>query len=642
MAYAALLQHRKTIINNLNFHCGKASKLDENTNIFEVSNRKDTIEKLCLELQDVIQQCQNHKHYIHVDAEESENLQVLDKALVTISHVQSLIARDDSFNHTRANRTIFEVPVTATKPEIKLPNINVPKFSGEYEDWLTFHDYFNTVIHSNDSLNNLQKLHYLRHYLTEKPLRLISHLPITSLNYVPAWNLLTKRYHNTRVLVNYHLRRIRNQPKLTSEDSGALKQLIDVTNESLAAIKALKIDTDSWDPWVIFEIVEKLDCETRKGWEHHLNGSTKVPSLTQLNDYLEIRFRILEEIQPNQEPNHSTIKNRDMKPKVSHAAATKSNACHKCTEDHWIYFCPEFHNMSICERQRYVVENALCTNCLNNNHTYDECKSRYSCRICQEKHNTLLHVNQISVISNVDQSNTSSNPFETNASAEFSHNTFTTKGALLATALVSVKSSNGQNFTLKALIDQGSQTTFVTNRVRHLLNLPVTAVEIPIMGIGNNIAEKITQSTSFNIQSLVNPDFSLNIEALAMTTISKVRPPERARLSDWKHLNGIKLADPTCCTPGKIDILLGAEVFSQIILPGLRRGPANSPIAQNTELGWIISGPVTESKPIGVPLEVNHSCIGISNELKIRGNFCYHSHQKQRRSFCRSTTYDHR
>ncbi|XP_046963315.1 uncharacterized protein LOC124532456 [Vanessa cardui] len=54
--------------------------------------------------------------------------------------------------------------------------------------------------------------------------------------------------------------------------------------------------------------------------------------------------------------------------------------------------------------------------------------------------------------------------------------------------------------------------------------------------------------------------------------------------------------------PNKIDLLLGAEVYCQIITEGLMRGPPGTPIAQNTRLGWILSGQASCDR------ETNTSC----------------------------------
>jgi len=57
-------------------------------------------------------------------------------------------------------------------------------------------------------------------------------------------------------------------------------------------------------------------------------------------------------------------------------------------------------------------------------------------------------------------------------------------------------------------------------------------------------------------------------------------------------LEGLQLADPSFSKPGPIDIILGADVYGQLIEEGVIKGPINSPIAQKTKFGWIISGPI--------------------------------------------------
>lgn len=41
-----------------------------------------------------------------------------------------------------------------------------------------------------------------------------------------------------------------------------------------------------------------------------------------------------------------------------------------------------------------------------------------------------------------------------------------------------------------------------------------------------------------------------------------------------------------------MELLLGAEVYSSLALPDLRRGSSTEPIAQQTRLGWVLLGPV--------------------------------------------------
>ena len=52
---------------------------------------------------------------------------------------------------------------------------------------------------------------------------------------------------------------------------------------------------------------------------------------------------------------------------------------------------------------------------------------------------------------------------------------------------------------------------------------------------------------------------------------------------NWRHLSNITLA-------GKIDILLGVEVFVAVLLDGRRPRPPGSPVTFETKLGWVLAG----------------------------------------------------
>ena len=58
----------------------------------------------------------------------------------------------------------------------------------------------------------------------------------------------------------------------------------------------------------------------------------------------------------------------------------------------------------------------------------------------------------------------------------------------------------------------------------------------------------------------------------------------------WTHLVGLPLADPGFGEPQRVDILLGVEVFVDILRHGRRTGPTGSPVASETDFGWVLCG----------------------------------------------------
>ena len=76
---------------------------------------------------------------------------------------------------------------------LKLPKITLPTFSGKYSEWTPFFDLFRNTVDCNRSLNDIQKLQYLKTSLKDQPARLLSHLPTTSANYDVALRILKER-----------------------------------------------------------------------------------------------------------------------------------------------------------------------------------------------------------------------------------------------------------------------------------------------------------------------------------------------------------------------------------------------------------------------------------------------------------------
>ena len=59
--------------------------------------------------------------------------------------------------------------------------------------------------------------------------------------------------------------------------------------------------------------------------------------------------------------------------------------------------------------------------------------------------------------------------------------------------------------------------------------------------------------------------------------------------------------------PSEIDILLGADIFPEILLDGLVKGPSGTPMAQRTILEWIISGPIDKFNISKSPITAAHT-----------------------------------
>lgn len=66
---------------------------------------------------------------------------------------------------------------------------------------------------------------------------------------------------------------------------------------------------------------------------------------------------------------------------------------------------------------------------------------------------------------------------------------------------------------------------------------------------------------------------------------------------EWSRLEDIDLADSGFGCSGKLDMLLGIDVFVEAILHGWWSGPTGTPIAFETLFGWVLPGTTKSFSP---------------------------------------------
>ena len=65
----------------------------------------------------------------------------------------------------------------------RLPKLTLPTFEGDPLEWQTFWDSFDSAVHSNNVLSDVQRLNYLHTHLGGEASRAIAGFPLTSANY---------------------------------------------------------------------------------------------------------------------------------------------------------------------------------------------------------------------------------------------------------------------------------------------------------------------------------------------------------------------------------------------------------------------------------------------------------------------------
>lgn len=471
---------------------------------------------------------------------------------------------------------------------VKLPPLQINTFSGDKIEWPEFKITCESTFA--ELRNKTHRFKCLKSYLSGEPHRMVRHLHANEHSYDEAWSILSKRYDDERAIINAHLQKFIDLPFLVTETSEDLKLMLNTTNECIAALKSFKIATDSWDSILIFLLSQRLDATSIKHWEEKIQGSKIVPKLSTFLEYLEIRINILE-ITSSQRKVLPVDNSASRKQKVLINNTVTPKKCTICQEDHFAYVCAQLLSKPDNEKFSFIEGKGLCTNCFHA-HKVADCTSRFSCKICNSRHNSVLHAaaRVFTIITEESQVDGPIEPEEEQAMEMAQcHSVQTRKRGLviLATALVKVEFQN-RCMLVKALIDQGSTTNLIPKNVCRTLDLHETNTAVPITGVCGQVSYNVTKQTLFTVRSLTNDKYTINVNALVVPRITTLN--SASIKTEWNHLHGLQLADPQMHGTNRIDLLLGASTFTRIICDGLIKGKIGQPMAQSTELSWIISG----------------------------------------------------
>jgi len=369
-----------------------------------------------------------------------------------------------------------------------------------------------------------------------------------------------------------------------------------------------------WDDLIVFSMVDKLDPDTRREWAITLKG-VNPPTYKELRDFLQVHIRGLNATAasvPAKSKHNQLNHGGDRRQASSHHSSISDGTCPVCSAAHLIHQCPEFRAMSTNDRVAAVRKASLCVNCFKSDHWTKNCKSKFSCKQCNKRHNTLLHFQRNQPSSHQPTSQeASTSEIEQGRSMQSYHCSFS--HVLLKTALVNVQDQSGQIRTLRVLLDDGSQGSFITELCAKSLGLKPKTTDVIIKGISSAPLYSAKGQVTIQLSSLVN-NSTVIVEALIVPKVTGVLPSSPCNPQAWSHITGLQLADPTFNKPGKIEMLLGSDVLFSILTEGFRGGSKSSPLAQNTIFGWVLCGPISQAKQRVI--QVNHADVQISSVLR--------------------------
>ncbi|KAI8126852.1 Retrovirus-related Pol polyprotein from transposon 17.6 [Lucilia cuprina] len=446
-------------------------------------------------------------------------------------------------------------------PNISLPPCDTDIFYGDNVSWPSLRDMFSALYRNNPRLSPVEKLYHLLKKTQNE-----------------ARDIVLK-WHGTILLRDT---KTRNLDPIQKESGN---------------------ETDKWDVIFVYLCSTCLPDVTLDLWKQHHRSTNGLPTWKQMNEFLTSRYQTLESFADirSSKPHSTTVKNNS--PPKSHTSCdvkkfntyntnvapnksvNKPTKCCLCSDLHSLQKYPTFLKMSVEDRSSLVRNQKRCFNCLACSHDYRKCLSKFVCLYCKQKHHTLLHRtlilsknNQDSGHNTQDEANppTLTNPVNppstSTAAAAQNHQTFSTrlqstqdKFILLGTALADVCFGDVR-LTVRALIDSASEASFVSSSLKRRLSLPYRFSGTQVTGLN----EAITSICTILIGSTIDKFFSIKVNAFVFRKLTGELPYQSILSSLETRFDGLQLADSSLRKGNQVDLLLGGDIYPQVLREGVK------------------------------------------------------------------------
>ena len=142
----------------------------------------------------------------------------------------------------------------------RLPKLSLPTFNGDILQWQTFWDSFESTIHLNVNLTDVQKFSYLKSQLESDAARTIDSFALTNANYARAVDLLKERYRQQHKITHATMQALLQIPA----SSNSLRHFYDKMETYIRGLESVGQYQDTYGSLLVPIVLDKLPGEIRK------------------------------------------------------------------------------------------------------------------------------------------------------------------------------------------------------------------------------------------------------------------------------------------------------------------------------------------------------------------------------------------
>ena len=416
---------------------------------------------------------------------------------------------------------------------------------------------------------------------------------MTEGNYASTVALLKGRFGNPSALIGLYASELVAAPTVDEGATDRYRSMVDTFSSALREIKTLTEEVLAQDPSASpYDLVlaplllKKLPPSSRIEWSRKHTEPAARFDLESLLDFARTEVDALASLDPKTRPSSNDPHSRKQ-PRSSTSALLVGRPEPKQA--------PRIRDLPPCDRLEAVKRHRMCFLCLSTRHRASACGSTRACDTCSGKHHTLLH----GLIPEKDARSTA----DTSSGAPLSHTLRVSapseplRRTLLQTAVVNGVGVSGTTASCRALLDSGSEHSFVTRSLARHLRLPgLETRRFAVEGFGGrSTAVAQHERVIIRVENRHNGrsvDLSCWIVEAICSPLPGLPRSEQPLPADIRVLTLAETFDSPLL---QIDLVVGADFLAQVMesTSPVRSGPY---CAWSTVFGWVLSGPAHGTK----------------------------------------------
>ena len=512
---------------------------------------------------------------------------------------------------------------------LSLPPRDIPSFDGDPLEYSTFIRAFEHGVEGK-AASSLDCLYFLEQYTKGQPRELVKscqHMP-RDRGYQRARTLLKERFGNEQKIATAYMEKAFGWPSVKSEDLEALQAFALFLRVCCNAMEDISYMSEMNMPSNMRAIVLKLPYKLREKWrntayelqEKHSRqaGFSDIVNLIErqvsiasspLFGNIQDTFTSTPQYKERNKVSQGCFKGKGSSFATSVAAVNAQPVtqmqnernlpdkptrvfCLLCEEGHKLESCPKMEKKLHGEKMNFLKEKGVCFGCLSVGHMSKDCHRRLSCKVCNLKHPTILHIHsrEKKINSEDTQQEISGNSHAVSPKT-CGHIGAGAQDRVLAIVPVQIQAKKGSKMlTTYAFLDPGSTATFCSERLMRELKVRGRSAKILLRTMNQ---EKFVDShviSGLEIAALNgNTYFELpEVYTQRKMPVTRDNIPRQEELSAWPHLSSVEIP----VIDADVELLIGTNVPKVMEPWEVVHSNNEGPYAVRTILGWVINGPV--------------------------------------------------